>query len=495
MNLFRSGRDSKDLARLREVVTILVKQGFHDVLRNVKLAHHAKLSAHLAKTRETTPERVRETLKLLGPTFVKLGQVLSLRSDLIPPDYCEEFKKLQDDVAPLPFAVVKGVTESELKRPLTAIFRKIDERPIAVTSVAQVHKAILKDGKDVVVKVQRPGVRDAMARDIDIMAYIARRVSRTYPALHAAEIVDEFRRYTRNELDLRFELRNIKRFREVFVHDPAVIIPKPYEILSTQNILVMERLKGTRLNDKAALERQGFDLKRLARICLRAMLKQVFSYGFFHGDPHFENLLALRKGGKEALGILDFSIVGFIDDDTRRRFLELLDALFRKDVRGVVHVLLRIGTCLPDCNPDALEHALSPIVLAYHDASFHEGRWALLVDKLIGTVVVNSVKMPASVILVAKAFIMMEDAASRLDPSLNLTREATPLLKSSLRKSYAQARLKEEALRDARELHDLARDLPVAANTIMTKIKEGKVVLALDGNEFRRAEQEYDLEA
>ncbi len=495
MDLFRLGRDIKDIERLREIATILVRQGFRHVLRRAKLAHHARLPAHLAQDQETTPKRVRETLELLGPTFVKLGQVLSLRPDLVPRGYCEEFKKLQDDVAPLTFPVVKGVIESELRQPLAAVFRRVEQRPLAAASIAQVHKATLKDGAAVVVKVQRPGIRGMMARDIDLMAYIAARIDRKYPTLHAAEIVAEFKRYTGNELDLTYELRNIRRFRDAFKDDPDIVIPEPREGLSTRNVLVMGELRGTRISDREALKREGYDLKKLARTGMGAMFKQIFSYGFFHGDPHPGNLLAMRRAKRQVVGILDFGIVGFIDDDTRMRFLELLDALFRKDVRGVVHVLLRLGTRLPSCDPDELEQALSPIILEYHDASLQEERISLLVYKLISTRLTHSLRLPPSVVLVAKALVTMEGAASWLDPDLNLTREAAPLLKDYLRKRYAPARLKDEALRDAREIHDLARDLPVAADTVMAKIREGKVVLALDGQEFRRAERDYDLES
>ncbi len=496
MGLRSLNREIKDLNRFREIITIVVKQGFLDLVSKARLTKHATVKARFKqKAAETTPQRVRETLEKLGATFVKLGQVLSLRPDLVPHEYCEEFKKLQDDVSPLSYPVVKGLVESELKQPLTKVFKTFDHEPLAAASVAQVHKAVLKTGEVVAVKVQRPGVRDVMERDIDIMTYIAVHIDHSrYRALQAGGIVAEFKRYTENELDLTFELRNIKRFRDAFKDDPEIIIPEPHESLSTKDVLVMELLKGTRISDKETLEREGYDLPGLARIGMNAVFKQIFTHGFFHGDPHPGNLLALRRGKRQVVGVLDFGIVGFIDDDTRLRFLELLDAIFRKDVRGVVHVLLRLGTRLPGCDPAELEQALTPIILEYHDASLQEERITMLVYKLINTGIRHSIQIPSSVVLVAKALVTMEGTTSWLDPSLNLTREAEPLLQDYLRKRYAPARLKEETLRDARELQDLARDLPVAADTIMAKIKEGKVVLALDSQEFARAERDYDLE-
>ncbi len=494
MGLFSLRREIKDAARFREIVTILVKQGFHQAMARAELKRFVHPHAHLAKECEITPERVRETLELLGPTFVKLGQILSLRPDLVPHEYCEEFKLLQDHLPPLSYPVIKGVIESELRAPLAKLFKSFDHEPLAAASVAQVHAAVLHDGRRVVVKVQRPGVRDVMAADIDLMSYIVARLDRHHAALRFPEIVAEFKSYAEKELDFSHERRNLHRFRDAFKDDPLVVIPEPFDSLSTSRLLVMERIEGTPLSDKEALRRHGFSLSGLARIGLRCIVAQVFTHGFFHGDPHPGNLVAVKRGGREALAFLDFGIVGFIDEETRTRFLELFDALFRKDIRGVGHLLLRIGTRQPGCDLEALERVLSPFILEYHDTTLGEERLSSLIYRLIQLSSLNGIPLPANVVLTAKAFVTMEGSASWLDPELNLTRELAPFITEYFARRYAPARLKAEAFRDLRELHHLTRDLPVAAETLMAKIAEGKLSLTLDEGEFRRVERLYDLE-
>lgn len=241
MGLFSLKLDSKDLSRLRRIVTILMKQGFHDVVNKAKLTRLAKLSIRVnAEPRETTPARVRETLEKLGPTFVKMGQVLSLRPDLIPQQYCDEFRKLQDDVPPLPFSVIKGVIESELKQPLHSLFKRVKEHPLAVASIAQVHEARLKTGERVAIKVQRPGVRNVIRRDIDILLFLTPHLEKAYPTIPFSEIFAVFEEYAEKELDLTIESQALNQSSTFFEPSEKVLIPKAHPEYSTPNILVRE---------------------------------------------------------------------------------------------------------------------------------------------------------------------------------------------------------------------------------------------------------------
>lgn len=495
MNLFRLRRDIQDLGRLREIITILVAQGFHEVVAKARLSRHAKVAARVQSAKApTTPRRVRETLEQLGPTFVKLGQVLSLRPDLIPQEYCDEFKRLQDGVAPLTFPVVKGVVESELKRPLSKVFKDFEEAPLAAASVGQVHKAVLKSGEHVVVKIQRPGVKQVMERDIDIMQYLAARLDRHFKELHSKDIVGEFQAYTERELDLRFEMRNVKRFHDFFRESEHVVIPAIHEELCTTHLLVLEEIKGVRVSDKAALHRAKYDLQGLARIGFDAMFRQCFELGAFHADPHPGNLIACRREGEECLAFIDFGIVGFLSEELQLHFLEFLDGITRKDIRLVQRSLLKIGERGPGFEAQAFKNRVSSLVLEWHGSSLQEEKLSLLAYKVIGSAISHQLQLPADVILVAKAFVTMEGAGAWLDPEMNITEMAPPLLKKLLHLRYGPEPTAKELFRDAREFRDLARELPDAAAVLMEKVEEGKVELSVDREEFFHAEKQYDLE-
>ncbi len=490
-------RDIKDFERLREIATILVKQGFHSLLLEAKLAKHARISArivHGAKRAEGTPARVRETLEQLGPTFVKLGQVLSLRPDLVPPEYCEEFKKLQDRVEPLPFPIIKAAIETELKQPLMKLFKTFDHNPLAAASVSQVHAAMLKDGTAVVVKVQRPGIRDRMERDIDIMEYLAAKLDRHIKSVSAVAIVDEFKQYTEKELDFTFELRNVKRFRDYFAEKKNVVIPEPFAELSTGKVMTLQRIRGVRVSDKARLKKDGYSLPNLARIGLRAVVDQVFELGVFHADPHPGNLIALHHGGEEALAFIDFGIVGFVDDELRWRFLELLRAMVDRDARDVTRTVFRIAETGPRCDRRAFEKDVAAALDEWHGATLREERMSLFLYKILDAAMRNDVHFPANIVLVAKAFLTIEGAGSWLDPDLNITVEVKPLIDQLLRKRFGPRQVAKDLAGTARDLHDVLQDVPLAAEALIDRVKDGKVELTFDRSEFRRIEHDYDLE-
>lgn len=493
MGLLALRRDIRDLDRLGEIITILASQGFHDLVEKAKLGHHAKLNGK-PRSVTTTPALVRETLERLGPTFVKLGQVLSLRPDLIPPAYCDEFKKLQDGVAPISFPVVKGIVESELRRPLTKVFKSFSKEPLASASIAQVHRATLLDGQQVAVKVQRPGIRDVMARDIDIMAYVAVRIDRHVAAIRAVDIVEEFKAYTERELDLRFEMRNIKRFRDFFADDEEVRIAAIHEELCSQNLLVMEFMRGTPVSDRAALIAEGFDLKGLASIGMRTLLRQVFEFGIFHADPHPGNLLAVRVGKRQCLALLDFGIVGFMDERLQECVLDLVEALIRRDVRTVARTLVRMGASDARIDRKGLEQSLMAMVMDWSGTTLREQRMSTLISRVISVAIEKRVRIPADVVLAAKAFVTIEGTGSWLDPDFNISEQAAPVLSRLRAKRFGPKRLSQEIMGDVRELRNVTRELPYAAETLIETIENGRLGLALDKAEFRRLERDYDAQ-
>ncbi|MBR9693033.1 hypothetical protein GOV07_03840 [Candidatus Woesearchaeota archaeon] len=494
MGLLKLRRDFQNISRLRQIVTILAKQGFYDFVSKARLTKHTSLPSRLREPQETSPQHVRETLEALGPTFIKLGQVLSLRPDLIPYEYCDEFRKLQDDVAPLPFGVVKGLVESELKQPLSKTFKTFKDHPVAAASIAQVHEAILKDGTRVAVKVLRPGIREVMRHDIDLMTYLATKIDKHYPWINAQTIIEEFKGYTKREVDLSFELRNIQRFHEFFKNSKDVVIPAAYEELSTKNVLVMDFIKGIRISDKASLKRHKFDMHHLASLGVQSMFRQIFELGVFHADPHPGNLLAVKKPKRQCLAFLDFGIVGFIDDELQESLLFLLHGLVERNVRTVTRALLRIGDKGAKCDPHQLERALSTIIMDWHGTTLRQQRASELIRKVIITGVAHDIEMPSDVVLMAKAFVTVEGTGTWLDENLNLTEEAKPFLQRALRRRHSPQAMAHDLAAGAEDLRGVLKELPYVASTLMSKIEEGKLELTFDKEEFKRMERDRELE-
>jgi ubiquinone biosynthesis protein len=493
-------REIGDLNRLRQIVSILITHGFHDHVSKANLLKHATLGAHVKRLttskKETTPEHVRETLEALGPTFVKLGQVLSLRPDLVPNAYCEEFKKLQDGVAPLETSVIKKVIEDELKRPVSKLFASFDETPLAAASMGQVHRAKLQNGTSVVIKVQRPGIREIMEHDIDIMSYIAGKIDHSdYSYLHASRIVDEFRKYTERELDFSFEMRNLRKFYDFFKGDATVVIPKIYEEYCTSKVLVMEFIDGIPLKEKERMVKAGFSLKKLAEIDVIATCRQAFELGIFHADAHPGNLMAVRKKGKPALAFLDFGIVGFLDDRFKKFMFEFFMALDDQNTEEITNILLEMGTPGTRCDPKALNQAVAILIMDWKGSNLKEERMSKVIYDIIDEALKHDVNLSPDVILLAKAFVTMEGTGSWLYPELNPIESMQPFMLQYSKEQFSVKKLKREAIADARKMQDAARELPNLAKTLMDRVKDGNFTLHVDATELTEAESIYDLEA
>jgi ubiquinone biosynthesis protein len=492
-------REIGDLNRLRQIITILIEQGFHEHVGSAGLLKHATLRGHVKRLTtprsETTPARVRETLEALGPTFVKLGQVLSLRPDLVPNSYCEEFKKLQDNVAPLDSKAIHQVIEAELKRPVSAIFSSFDDKPLAAASVGQVHKAVL-DGKSVVVKVQRPGIRQVMERDIDIMEYLAQKVDNSeYSYLHAQKVVTEFRKYTERELDFSFELRNLRKFYEFFKDDPTIVIPKTYEEHCTSKVIVMEYIDGISFKDREAVVKAKFSPKTLVEQDIIAICRQFFELGIFHADAHPGNLLAVRKKGKQATAVLDFGIVGFLDNRLQHLIFRFLMAFYDQDTEELTSLLMEMGTTRSDCDVRSLEQSVATIMLDYSGSNLKEEKISAVVYALIDEALRKGIDISTDIILFAKALVTLEGTAAWMNPESNPIASMQPYLITYAKKQFSPAKVKKMVTANARKMQEISEGLPSLTKSLLEHVKDGSFTLKIDGQELAVAEHIYDLEA
>jgi ubiquinone biosynthesis protein len=437
----------RGMKRLITIGFILLRQFVILVPYRLFFAPSAKIEKAIGKylsserPRMSHAEIAKETLEKLGPTYVKFGQFLSVRPDLVPPDFCEAFKKLQDCVPSFPFALAQRELRSELGRDYADIFSEFDETPMAAASISQVHRARLRTGEEVAVKVQRPGIREAMASDLFIMLRIAHLVERFVPSLRKNRpimLVQEFTRWTDRELYFRQEGKNALHFSHNFKDYPGVKIPKVYREYTTRKILVMEHIRG--INILHASER-GIDKKAMARLIADSMLKQIFIDGFFHGDPHAGNIMLLDNA---TIVYLDFGIVGYLSEDLRAWIFDIICGMSAGDVSRVIGSFLELCNVreddidLPGYRRE-MNEVLSELPI-YEAAGIP---FSQMLERFLNTSLAFGIPIPHDFVLVSKAVTTFEGTCLTLDPDINIVEH----LRAFVRKYIATSLELEDALK------------------------------------------------
>jgi ubiquinone biosynthesis protein len=383
--------------------------------------HSRKKIGKYLKTKQPTvsaPVRARETLERLGPTFIKFGQFLSVRPDLTPPEYCAEFRKLQDRVPPFPYDVAREELTRELGQDVEIIFSEFDQTPIAAASVAQVHRARLRDGEVVAVKIQRPEVREKMEEDILIMLLLARVAEKLIPDLRKNRLVmllHEFSRWTARELDFKHEAQNAVLSRHYFSDYEGVRIPRVHLELSSERTLVMEFVHGANIIEA---EPKSFERKATARLIADSMLKQIFADGFFHADPHGGNVFLNPDGG---IAYVDFGIVGYLTPDMREWAFEILYAMARADVPRVIDSMLEL------CDADdqlvdvpAYRREMNEVLAELKVCQITNIPFTHMMQRFLNTSLEYGLDIPADLVIMSKALTTMEGTCLSLDPELRM---------------------------------------------------------------------------
>lgn len=410
--------------RFAAICSVLLRQGCRYLASRVspgsavERAGSVPPSLKLPRRRQSGPDIAKRTLEKLGPTFVKFGQFLSVRPDLIPAAYCAEFRKLQDTVPPFPFAQVEYELRQELKQELSAVFSEFDVVPLAAASIAQVHRARLRTGEEVAVKVQRPGIRESMVSDIMIMLFFAGLLERFVPALRKNEpamLVREFARWTDRELYFRQEGKNALHFRHNFRDYPGVRFPKVFREHTTRKVLVMERLQGVNVLHAPA---DACCRRAAAGLIADSMLKQIFIDGFFHGDPHAGNILLLPD---RTIAYLDFGIVGYLHEDLRAWIFDILYGMSRRDVSRVISSFLEL------CNVKDGEldyrgycrqmHEVLSELPVYEAAGVP---FSQVMERFLNTSLEFGIRIPRDFVLVSKAITTFEGTCLSLDPDIQI---------------------------------------------------------------------------
>ena len=469
----------RHLGRYRQIAEILIGHGFGAVVTQLGLARRLDLPRRLFRRHEEVPdeitpaEHVRLALEELGPTFVKLGQILSTRPDLLPPAYLAELSRLQDQVPPMPWESVRICIEEDLGASVEELFTSFDKIPLAAASLAQVHAATLPNGHEVVVKVQRRNIEKNINLDLDILYDFAKLAQDRTPLGGTYDLVglaEEFAVALRSELDYRREGRNADRFRANFTNEPHMYVPQIYWEYTTRRVLVLERIRGIKIDDVVALEAAGHDRHQLALHSARFIIKEVLEDGFFHADPHPGNLIAMPG---EVIGVMDFGTVGYLSRQDRVGLVRLFIVAVQLDAAGIVDQLIRMGVA--DHRPDreALQRDVRRLLIKYHGQALTDISAPELLEEIRPIAYRHKLRLPSDLWLLAKTLVIMEGVGKTLDPNFDIFAVAEGNMRRLLRRMWLPSEWGPPALNTATSWADLVTNFPRQSNRILSQLEQG----------------------
>jgi len=487
MQVSRLTRTYRNIKRYRKILTILLRYGFDDVLDRLKIDYYIQLGKKIIpkfKAQEletiTTAQRLRLALEELGPTFIKLGQMLSVRPDLVPASFINEFQKLQDEVPPFSAAQAKEAIETQLGHSVEQLFSSFDEAPLAAASIAQVHRAVTKDNEQVVIKIQRPNIQSVIETDLNILFDLAGLIKRHIPEselYNPTGIVQEFAKTIRGELDFIREGRNIDRFRRNFEDDNTVFVTKVYWELTTERVLTMEFIDGIKISELDKLEKAGLDRKIIAYNGAQSILKQVFDHGFFHADPHPGNIFVLPNN---VIAPLDYGMMGSLDEELMETVGNLLTAIVNKDVNKIIRAFTDIGIIENTLDVRGLKLDLTDFLDRYYQVPFSQLDIGKILSELTEIIRKHRIKLPSDLTLMGKTLVTEEGVGRILDPDFDIITMAKPYVeKLMVRKLDPRRHLKEFAA-TLDDISRLFKILPSEFRVIITKIKKGELNIKIE---------------
>ncbi|WP_165250785.1 ABC1 kinase family protein [Paludisphaera soli] len=480
----------RDIPRYRQILTTLARYGYQDVIAALRLESVVKPLERVALGEEVAlydrPRRLRLICEDLGPTFVKLGQLLSTRPDLLPESYTNELSALRDDVRPFPFEQAQAILVEEYDRPLDACFASIDPVPVASASISQVHLAVLHDGRRVALKIRRPDLHKVVAADLDILKNLAQLAERHIPTLavyRPMSLVREFERTIKRELDFSVELRTLKRCQTQFAADPTAHIPFAVEEFSTPRVLAMEFIAGVRVDDLQGLRGMGLDPAQVAVTGARILIKQIFQFGFFHADPHPGNLRVLPGG---IVAPLDYGMFGQLDTRTRERIADLLIGLLAQDVDRVLKALDDLEVRGEEVDLKELRRDVGELVQTYCDLTLATIDLGVLLGELVGMIRRHRLQIPPDLVLLIRSLVTIEGTGRTLDPRFDIASQLEPILRKLAIRRYGPRRLLEQAAGTAEDLQRIATLLPDLLSHSLESIKRGELNVKFDLQGFER---------
>ncbi len=484
----------REMDRMRQIATVLWRHGFREVVQRIGLGK-PESSDPLpdSEAKRGIGERLRLVLQDLGPSFVKLGQIVSTRPDLIPADIVRELKKLQDAVPPIPYADVKEVIETSLGQKVEDVYSYIDEKPLASASIGQVHRARLRtdDGDiEVVIKVQRPNIRPTIERDIDLLYLFARMVERAMPEskiYSPVGLVGEFDRAIMAELDFQTEATNAETFAKNFDGNPNVRFPKVYRQATSNRVLTLEFFDGKKVY--AAVE-GGASGETIAKNAVAIIAQMIFVDGLFHADPHPGNILILGPPEAPVVGMLDLGLVGRMTPSMREKAIDLMVAAVRNDVSALADALLAMGRPRGKVDKRAFHAEVARLSEVHLGKPLKEMELAALIRDLVQGAMKFEIEMPTEIVMVGKALMTVEGIGKEIYPDLDVFAEARPFFLKLLKQRYSPQRIGQELLKGITKLGSAAQDLPGQVQEILEDLRSGRLrVEATDPNLVRASDR------
>ena len=493
----------RDLGRLQDIASVLIRWGFGDVVKRMGMAGVLEKAGRLlhwqaveeGRLRMDVPTRLRCTLQDLGPTFVKLGQVLATRVDLLPPAWIDELGKLQNAVPALPWDAVLPQLREDLGAEPEAVFARVEHEPLAAASLAQAHRAWLADGSAVVLKIRRPGIRDTVEADLRLLKHLAVIVEKNLPELrryHPQRIVQQFSASLRRELDFAAECRNAERIAHNFAGRDDIVIPRVYWQWTCERLNVQECLEGVPGRDLAAADAMGLDRVQLARTGAGLVLKMVLEDGFFHADPHPGNIFYMPDG---AIGVIDFGMVGRVTEQRRFQIVRLLHGLVAHDSAAVAEVLADWTEENNDIDEVRLQESADVFVDQYRGVPLKDLRMGAMLGDVTAMLREHGLSLPADLALMIKAFLTLEGMGRQLDPDFDMASEARPYLERAMLERFAPDVLVRRGRRTLSGLVDLLRDMPRDVHRLLQSARRGKLQMHIEVDTLRAFGEQVDRAA
>lgn len=497
-SLSKLNRNFRSIRRYWHIVRVLSYYGFDQALEMLGLSEVAARSRRMFRRRRvdiiqlSAAERLRLALEELGPTFIKLGQLLSTRPDILPTSFVSEFAKLQDQVPGITYEELKVQVETELGRSTESSYNWIDESPLAAASIAQVHRARLITGEDVVIKVRRPGIVEIVEADISALMSLADLAEKHISGSEIYDptgIVREFARTIRREMDFTREGHTIEKFRDNFASVPWMAFPHVYWEQSARGVLTLEYIDGIKVSNAEVLARQGIDCSIVAQRGADAFLEMVLKHGFFHGDPHPGNVMILSDN---RICLLDYGIVGRLDEEMKNFLGDILLAIVNRDMDQVVSLLLFAGDISDSLDVRALRRDLAYFIDSYYEVPLKEIEVGKMLLEFIEIIALYRIRIAPDLMLLAKSLIIVEGMGRSLDPAFNMVVHLRPFMEKAFRQRVSPKRLAGNINNVISSYLSLARNLPGDIKEIINRINRNKFKIDLEHRGLDKFTAEFD---
>jgi ubiquinone biosynthesis protein len=474
----------RNIGRYRQVIAVLIKYGFGEILDRMNMSSYLRIGSRKLFARQqeiaafSWAERIRLALDDLGPTFVKMGQIMSTRPFLIPVELVIELAKLQDQVAPFPFAEVRQTIEEELGKPLDQLFKSFSPDPVASASLSQVHRATTLAGDDVAVKVQRPQVKQIMEKDLSILRDLAVLLDRYIPEVRQfspVAIVDEVAKSAKQEVDFLYEARNLEIFARNFADDDRIFLPRVFWDHTSLRVLTLSFIDGIKISDVARLREAGVDLAVVTRAGGQLLAKQIFEFGFFHADPHPGNLFVLRDN---RIAPVDFGMMGKLSQGALELVADLLIAATSNDTRRIVRVLQNHELLDDDVRPEALEADLALFLHRYHGVPLAKLKMRSLLTDAFEIMNVYRIKFPPELMMLGKALGTYEEVARTLNPQYDFVTELLPSIKKLATRKFSPGSIFSDVSTYLLDLRELLVNFPFEIRRIARNLRKGDLSIS-----------------